>query len=157
MSRATFFRYFPTKADIVLHDVGDLVVVQAMRALPAGDHPVDALRQAILRLFDEAPREGLALYSRREELLRRVPELRARVPGCMAQAIPLLASALAARYGRPADDIESLTLSGAIIGVAIAVWTATSNDTSPGFTDRHLALLDTALSHLNALPPVTPA
>ncbi|MFC4014570.1 TetR family transcriptional regulator [Nonomuraea purpurea] len=148
VSRATFFRYFPTKADIVLHDVGDLLVVQAMRDLPADSHPIDALRLAIHRLFELATEEGLSVNRQREELLRRVPELRARVPGHMAQATPLLATALATRHGRPADDIAVLTLSGAIIGVAIAVWTATADDVSEGFVHRYLSLLDGGLDRL---------
>ncbi|MEV0615142.1 TetR family transcriptional regulator [Nonomuraea sp. NPDC050404] len=148
VSRATFFRYFPTKADIVLHDVGDLLVVQAMKRLPASGHPIDSLRLSIQRLFDEASEAGLSLNRRREELLRRVPELRARVPGHMAQAIPLLATALAAHSGRSADDVDVLTMSGAIIGVAIAIWTATADDVSDGFVHRHLTLLDLGLARL---------
>ncbi|WP_433175682.1 TetR family transcriptional regulator [Actinoallomurus sp. CA-150999] len=150
VSRATFFRYFPTKADIVLHDVGDSMVVQALENLPKDDPVIESLRLAIRRLHEEASEAGLSLNRQREELLRRVPELRARVPGHMAQAIPLLASALARRCERSAEDIDVLAVSGAIIGAAIAAWISTADDVSEGFMQRHLMRLDAVLAQLPA-------
>ncbi|GLZ78519.1 hypothetical protein Afil01_33260 [Actinorhabdospora filicis] len=148
VSRATFFRYFPAKADLVLHDIGDLTVLAALDGLPTDGDPVDRLREAITGLYDTAPEAGWTQNERRERLLRTVPELRARVPGHMAQAIPMLGEALARRYGRPTDDVEVLALSGAIVGVAIAVWTAGADDVAEGFIRRHLALLDAGLGRL---------
>lgn len=148
VSRATFFRYFPTKAELVLHDVGDLMVVQAFEGIPTEGDPIDLLREAIAGLFDTAPEAGWTQNERRERLLRTVPELRARVPGHMAQAIPMLGVSLARRYGRSPDDVGVLAMSGAIVGVAIAVWTATADDVADGFIRRHLALLDAGLACL---------
>ncbi|MEV6554385.1 TetR family transcriptional regulator [Nocardia sp. NPDC051756] len=148
VSRVTFFRYFPTKADVVLHDVADLAVLGALPEALDGVDPVRALRETVRTLSDSAAPEDHAINAERELLLRTVPELRARVPAQMAAAIPALAAELARRLGRPANDLALTTLSGAIIGVAIAAWTAAADDLSEGFMARHRQLLDDCLARL---------
>lgn len=150
VSRATFFRYFPTKADLVLHDIADLMVIDALPQHLEETSLVGALRNAITSLIDTATAEQHTLNRQREELLRSVPDLRARVPGQIAAALPLLTEALALRLNRSTDDIHLLTVSGAAIGVAIAAWNAAANDLSEGFTQRHRQLLDAALAHLES-------
>ncbi|MFE7797579.1 TetR family transcriptional regulator [Nocardia sp. NPDC057440] len=148
VSRMTFFRYFPTKADVVLHDIADLAVLDALPENLEGINPVRALRDAVRALTDSAAPADRAVSAEREYLLRTVPELRARVPAQMAAAIPLLAGGLAERLGRPAADLPTTTLAGAIIGVAIAAWTAAADDLSEGFMQRHRQLLDDCLALL---------
>src|SRR6202034_2482946 len=46
VSPATFFRYFPTKEDVVLQDDMDLVTLEALEAQPAGLGPIAAMRSA---------------------------------------------------------------------------------------------------------------
>ncbi|WP_433257852.1 TetR family transcriptional regulator [Streptosporangium sp. CA-135522] len=150
VSRATFFRYFPTKADLVLHDIADLMVLDVLPQHLDETSLIGALRNAVTSLVDTATAEEHALNRQREELLRSVPDLRARVPGHIAAALPLLTETLARRLGRPADDIHLLTVSGAAIGVAIAAWNAAANDLSEGFVHRHRRLLDDALAHLES-------
>ncbi|ACZ83323.1 TetR family transcriptional regulator [Streptosporangium roseum] len=154
VSRATFFRYFPTKADLVLHDIADLMVIDALPEHLDGTNLIGALRGAVTTLVDTATAEQHELNRQREELLCSVPDLRARVPGHIAAALPLLTEALARRLGRPTDDLHLLTVSGAVIGVAIAAWNAAANDLSEGFAQRRRRLLDDALAHLESgLPP----
>ncbi|HEU5470614.1 MAG TPA: TetR family transcriptional regulator [Actinophytocola sp.] len=79
VSHMTFFRYFPTKEDVVLSDSYDPLLVAAIRARPRSEHPVVRIHAAV--------REGLAaIYAAdREALLVRVrlalstPALRARL------------------------------------------------------------------------------
>ncbi|MEU7000663.1 TetR family transcriptional regulator [Nonomuraea sp. NPDC046570] len=151
VSRATFFRYFPSKADVVLHDIADLMVIDALPQRLDETGLIEALRAAITTLAGDATPEQQALYREREELLRRVPDLRARVPGHLAAALPLLTETLALRLGRPAGDVFVLTVSGAVIGVAIAAWNAAANDLSEGFVQRHRRLLDEGLARLGTL------
>ncbi|WP_433657624.1 TetR family transcriptional regulator [Nocardia sp. CA-128927] len=148
VSRVTFFRYFPTKADVVLHDVADVAVVDALPESLEGVNPVRALRDTVRTLSDSAAPADHAISAEREQLLRTVPELRARVPAQMAASIPMLAAELARRLGRPTTDLAITTLSGAIIGVAIAAWTAAADDLSEGFMLRHRQLLDDCLAML---------
>ena len=46
VSPATFFRYYPTKEDVVLQDDFDLVTLEALESQPAGLGPVAAFRAA---------------------------------------------------------------------------------------------------------------
>lgn len=147
VSRITFFRYFPTKADVVLHDVADLAVIAALPDTLDGVNPIRALRETVRTLHDTATPADREINAEREQLLRTVPELRTRVPAQMAAAIPLLAEELARRLGRP-TDLAVTTLAGAIIGVAIAAWTTAADDLSEGFMHRHRQLLDDSLALL---------
>src|SRR5215203_7523738 len=47
VSESTFFRYFPTKEDVVLWDEFDPLVFEALRAQPAELSTIRALRNAI--------------------------------------------------------------------------------------------------------------
>jgi AcrR family transcriptional regulator len=51
----TFFRYFPSKEDLVLQQVRDLVpgLMQRVRERPSGESPLAALRGAMLDWLDE--------------------------------------------------------------------------------------------------------
>ena len=150
VSRATFFRYFASKSDVVLYDVTDLPLMDVLRAVPGDRHPVRALREAIQA---EQPARHPDTEEQREYLMRTVPELRAKVPGYILAALPPLAAAIAERYGRRAEDLAVRTAAGAIIGVAVAVWTTVSDDVSEGFVQRYLEMIGTALQQLeNGLP-----
>ncbi|MFD0361331.1 TetR family transcriptional regulator [Nocardia sp. GCM10030253] len=150
VSRVTFFRYFSTKADVVLHDVADLAVLDALPETLEGINPVRALRETVRTLIDSAAPDDKAMSAEREQLLRTVPELRARVPAQMAASIPRLADELAKRLGHSRPDLPTTTLAGAIVGVAIAAWTTAADDLSEGFMQRHRQLLDDCLALLEA-------
>ena len=51
ISESTFFRYFPTKADVVLSDEFDPVIVEAFRSQPAALSSIQALRAAARLTF----------------------------------------------------------------------------------------------------------
>ena len=148
VSRATFFRYFTSKADVVLYDVTDLLLADALGTLPSDQHPVRALRQAARAVHDGETIQHRDADRQREYLMRTVPELRAKVPEHILATLPLLAAAIARRHGRAAEDLEVRTVAGAIIGVAVATWIAASDDLSEGFAERYLALIDRALQKL---------
>jgi AcrR family transcriptional regulator len=79
VSHMTFFRYFPTKEDVVLSDDYDPMLAELIRTRPSTEHPVARIHAAV--------RKGLAaIYAAdREALLARVqlilgtPALRARL------------------------------------------------------------------------------
>lgn len=148
VSRATFFRYFTGKADVVLYDVTDLLLVDALGNAPGDEHPVHALRTAIRSVAEQESVQHRTADRQREHLMRTVPELRAKVPEHLLAAIPLLAAAIARRHGRAADDLDARTVAGAIIGVAVATWTAVVDDLSEDFPAHYLALVDRALGKL---------
>ena len=149
-SPSTFFRYFPTKEDVVMYDSLDPRMIEAFQAQPPDLSPIEALRGAMRTVFDELPPEEMQDLRGRFDLIRAVPELRARMLDEFARSIQLLADLLAARLGRPADDFAIRTFAGALIGVAMAVMLAAVEDPTADF----LALLDAGMEHFAAGLPL---
>ena len=128
ISPSTFFRYFPTKGAVVLHDSLDPILIDALHSQPAKLNVVQALRRTLTTVFAEMPKERLARELQRGELIRTVPELRAAMLDEFARNIDMLSELIAERKGLAADDIAVRTLAGAIIGV---IMSALLKDTNP--------------------------
>jgi AcrR family transcriptional regulator len=94
VSHMTFFRYFPTKEDVVLADDYDPVVVELVRARPAGEPDVERIRHALLAglaTVFAADRDALLARTR---LVLGTPALRARLWQDQSQTQELLVGAL---------------------------------------------------------------
>jgi AcrR family transcriptional regulator len=116
ISPSTFFRYFPTKEDVVLADFIDARAVDRLLKAPEELGPLQALAYAISTTMEEMGEEELALEGLRNELIQSVPELRRGMISEMVRPMVLLAEALAQRLGRPADDPDLRMFAGAVIG-----------------------------------------
>jgi AcrR family transcriptional regulator len=150
VSPSTFFRYFPTKEDVVLWDEFDPLIVEAFKAQPAELSPIQALRAAFRAVFAELSAEELEQQRERSALVNSVPELRAKVLDQFAGTVQLLAEVVAERVGRRADDFAVRTLAGAVIGVAMSAMLAAADDPTADL----FALVDAAMAHLEAGLPV---
>jgi AcrR family transcriptional regulator len=121
VSPSTFFRYFPTKEDVVLQDDMDTRMIEALERQPAGLGPITAVRGAIHEMFAAYTAADLDVLRETTALTSTVPEVRARARDELARTIEVVTEALAKRAGREADDLAVRTAAGAIVGVIMAI------------------------------------
>jgi len=150
VSPSTFFRYYPTKEDVVLQDDLDVLALAAFEAQPADLSPVAAFRSASMAAFAALTPEELAQFRETTALTLSVPEIRARAMDEFARTIEVMADAVAKRVGREPGDFAARNLAGAIIGV---IMSATMPWTEPPGGDM-AARIDAALAHLEAGLPL---
>ena len=153
VSPSTFFRYFPTKEDVVLQDDMDTRMIEALEQQPPGLSPLGAVRAATQQMFASYTAADLAVLRETTGLTMTVPEVRARALDEFARTIGVIAEAVANRAGRPADDLAVRTIAGAIVGVIMSItapWEGWSDGRQTiedmfGRIDRGLALLEAGL------------
>ncbi|MDT0265368.1 TetR family transcriptional regulator [Streptomyces sp. DSM 44915] len=155
VSTSTFFRYFPTKEDLVFSEdeaPHGPSLTEVLCARPAEEPPLTALRHAIRDSLAQARTQPGALERARQRMLlvAEVPSVRARLPEVMARSDRALAEALAERTGRPVDSLETRVLVGAVLGgfrEALQYWATAERDTDVGeLVDRALDTLTRQLS-----------
>ena len=144
VSPSTFFRYFPSKEEVVLQDDYDALLIAAFHAQAAEVPPLRALRNAIAEVLLSMPQDQQTQETERMRLMTQVPQLRARMLAQAADMIAMLAEAVAERVGRQADDFEVRTFAGALIGVALAIAENPGHDYPEQFS-RALVLLGAGL------------
>src|SRR5262245_5066115 len=122
ISPRTFFRYFPTKEDVVLWDEYDPVVEDLVAARPADESPALTARAVMVEALGGIYRRDRAELLTRVRLLTTVPELRARLLENQSGAAKF-GSMLASQRG--ADELEArvvIAALGAIIVAALDEW-----------------------------------
>ena len=153
VSPSTFFRYFPTKEDLVLQDDMDTRMIEAFERQPPGLSPVAAVRAGVREAFSSYTEAELETVRETTALTMTVPEVRARAMDEFSRTIAVVADALAKRSGRPADDLAVRTMAGAIIGVIMSTtmpwegWASDRQVIEDMFVriDQGLALLEAGL------------
>jgi AcrR family transcriptional regulator len=131
VSPSTFFRYFPTKEDLILQDDMDTKLVEAFEQQPPGLGPVAAVRAATRQVIASYSEADLDVIRQTTALTMTVPEVRARAMDEFARTIRVISEALAKRTGHPADDLAVRATAGAIIGVIMSItmpWEGWSSD-----------------------------
>jgi AcrR family transcriptional regulator len=120
VSPATFYRYFPTKEDVVLQDDLDVLAFESLERQPAELSPLAAVRAAIADARPKFTAEERQRFRETTMLTLSVPEIRARALDEFARTIDVFTAAMAKRSGREPDDPEVRTVAGAIFGVILA-------------------------------------
>jgi AcrR family transcriptional regulator len=147
VSATTLYRYFATKADLVLYDDLDDQMIEAFRAQPPELSAVQALRASLRTGFSAVAGDDLALQRQRGELIRGEPELRAAMLDDLTRTLVEIGELIAERAGRAADDDAVLCLAGAVIGLSIAAWLGTGDD---DWIERYLERIDAGMALLES-------
>jgi AcrR family transcriptional regulator len=121
ISPSTFFRYFPSKEDLVIQDQYDEMLMAALKAAPPEQDVLSAIRAAAAGAFKALGPEEEARLRERSVLVMSVPALRARSFENFLGTMDMLRHALAERMGRSADDLEMRAFAGAIVGAMVGV------------------------------------
>jgi len=149
VSPSTFFRYFPTKEDVILRDDYDPILVEALLRQPPELAPIPALRAALREVFGRVYAEARDELYRRTRLQMDVPALRARLMQQQLETFQTFAGAMAARTGREPTDPDVRAFAGAFMGVAMAAvmqWMESGGkDELPDLIDAALARLENGL------------
>lgn len=127
VSPATFFRYFPTKEDVVLHDVYDPMIADLVRSRPGDEAPLRAARRALAALLGGLDPALMEEARQRTELVLSVPALRARAHEQRDSLVAHLVSAFAQRSGTTTEDLGvrlAAEVVAAALGVAVERWAA---------------------------------
>ena len=154
VSPSTFFRYFPTKEDLVLQDDMDTRMIAAFERQPPELSPIAAVRAATRQMLTSYDEADMDLIRETARLTVTVPEIRARAMDEFARTIDVVAEAVAKRAGRSPDDVAVRAMAGAIIGVIMSV-TMPWEGWSEGHAFEHsFERIDEALGLLEAGLPL---
>ena len=134
------------KADVVMWDDFDPLIIAAFRRQPHELDAISALRAAMRDAFAQLTREQLDEQRERTALVFTVAELRARMLDQLIVAMQLITELVAERTGRSHEDLEVRTFAGAVIGAILAASIMVIDDPGTGFVD----VLDDALATLQA-------
>ena len=159
VSPSTFFRYFPTKEDVVLQDDMDTRIADAVGRQPSELGPLAAMRAAVRETWLSFGEAEWAQLRQAAALSMSVPEIRARSMNEFARTIDVVAEALAHRTGRSATDFAIRTMAGALIGVMMSImlpYHGGDDDAGTGisFGPGTWQLLDEAMALLEAGLPL---
>jgi AcrR family transcriptional regulator len=122
VSPSTFFRYFPTKEDLVLQDDMDTRVLEAFDRQPPELAPLAAVRAAMREAWNSFTPAEWEKISQAARLSMEVPEIRARAMNEFARTINAISAALARRTGRAPDDLRVRVVAGAVVGAMMAIF-----------------------------------
>jgi len=151
VSPSTFFRYYPTKEDVVLRDDFDDRMLEAFQRQPPSLSPVAALRAGIREALASLTQAEWAEFQEMTALGMAIPEVRARMMDELTRTINTVADALARRLGRSPDDLAVRVYAGAVFGALMAVMgpeTYSEGRIDPAVFDRAdqaLAMLESGL------------
>jgi AcrR family transcriptional regulator len=147
ISPRTFFRYFPSKEDVVLWDEYDERPLREVLRIRPGEDPFAQLILRIREIFADIYYKDPELLLTRTRLSFTVPEIRARFLHAQLLLIGPYFEELAAAVGAPRDDLRlPVTLAAVYSAMIIAVERWQRHDGR----DDLLRLFDDAIAALAA-------
>ena len=150
ISTGTFFRYFPNKEDVVLSDVYDPLLAEAVAAQPDDLGPISCFRNAMRQVFTGLPATELEAFRERSQLVLSVPELRAASWNNVLEPVQMVTQFVAQRVGRSPDDLAVRNFAFALLGVQLSAFSYWIENPHADL----ITVLDDALVHLEAGLPL---
>ena len=144
VSRSTFFRYFPSKEDVVLFDDVDPLMAEAFAELPAGTPLLGALRIALRTAFGRLSPEKRGLEEVRMDLVRQVPELAAAVRERGGMSVDVVATAIGESLGLDPGALDVQLFAGVVAGARLAAQSLVDREPGRSYVDT----LDAVLARL---------
>jgi AcrR family transcriptional regulator len=145
VSPSTFFRYFPTKEDVVVTDEYDSVMKEGLRARPADEPLIESLRHVMRTLLNQYLVNEIDEVLARNKLYREVPALRSRMAEGLGESHEALREILAERTGRDKESLEVRVVCGALIGALMEGFLTWPDNATPSellaITERALDVL----------------
>ena len=120
VSPSTFFRYFPTKEDVVLQDDMEPLLAEAIEHQPPELGVVAAVRASLRTVIAHLDEEQWDRIRQQAELSMTTPEVRARAMDDFARTLGVMAEVVARRTGLSPDDLRVRTAAGAIFGAILS-------------------------------------
>jgi AcrR family transcriptional regulator len=146
----TFFRYFPTKEEVVFWAEYQPMLAEFVAARPDDEPALEALRRGIVDGLADVYDQDRDRLLERIKLAFRTPALHPRLRQQQAGWAAGMAQILANRLGVPPEDLEVRAVTAALVAalfVAIEEWQAHDGQGDLG------ALIDRALDAVLAGPP----
>jgi AcrR family transcriptional regulator len=125
VSQSTFFRYFPTKEDVVLLDDYGPMMVKLILARPPDESAIAAVKGGLLEALEFGFPADEELIRDRMGFMLSVPAIRAKMSEQSITTQEMLRQALGTRAARDPDSFELQVLAAAIVGalqVAVFQW-----------------------------------
>jgi AcrR family transcriptional regulator len=146
VSPSTFFRYFPTKEDVVLYDALDPMLIESFRRQPVGLTPTQALRASLHEVLEGLTPVQVREQNERGRLIFAVPDLQATWVAELMRMAGMMTGLLAERLGRDPGDFDIRVYTGAVMGALMAAVLPAADSSGVDF----VAVLDAALDLLEA-------
>jgi AcrR family transcriptional regulator len=125
VSPSTFFRYFPTKEDLIITDDYDPIMEAELRSRPAEESMLESLLQAMILPLRTVLAEEREFILLRMRLLQENPAVRARSLVELNRSRDMLLRVFAERTGRPSEDLALRVQIAALLAVSsetVAYW-----------------------------------
>ena len=124
VSMSTLFRYFPTKALLVLPFDLDSLIRDAFRAQGPGDSVFDAIHAALRTSFDQLSYVTAPSDAGEAHAHEAASRARGAIRGELTGIVGVLAELIGEQWSRPPHDPLVQAAAGGVVGVGIAAWSA---------------------------------